>query len=106
MTELQLEQQNIPGPSPLRIFLIKTVIVTTAVIVSLFVAITLVENYLDDEAQLLQGGPLFWRNVEYKLYGLADSPDLPPEQKKRVIESLKKLSLKYRPYFDAISKPN
>jgi hypothetical protein len=39
--------------------------------------------------------------VERKVDALANANDLPPEKKAKIIASLKKLSVKYRPYFDA-----
>jgi hypothetical protein len=40
--------------------------------------------------------------MELKLYRLADEPDLPPEKKKKIVDALRKLSTKYRPYFEAL----
>jgi hypothetical protein len=34
---------------------------------------------------------------------LADEPDLPPEKKKKIVDALHKLSIKYKPYVDALS---
>jgi hypothetical protein len=41
--------------------------------------------------------------VEKKLYKLADEPDLPPAKKAAVMSALTKLSVKYRPYLDALA---
>jgi hypothetical protein len=34
---------------------------------------------------------------------LADEPDLPPEKKKKIVDALHRLSIKYKPYVDALS---
>jgi hypothetical protein len=56
---------------------------------------------LPGAAALLKGGPAFWERVEGKLYRLADEPDLSPEKKQKIINALRKLSAKYKPYLDA-----
>jgi hypothetical protein len=34
---------------------------------------------------------------------LADEPDLSSEKKKKIIDALRKLSSKYKPYFEAVA---
>jgi hypothetical protein len=53
----------------------------------------------------LKGAPAFWSAMEYKLYKLADAPDMPPEQKK-IIDALHRLSAKYKPFVDALAGDN
>jgi hypothetical protein len=53
----------------------------------------------------LKGAPAFWSAMEYKLYKLADAPDMPPEQKK-IIDALHRLSVKYKPFVDALAGDN
>jgi hypothetical protein len=47
--------------------------------------------------------PAFWGRIETKLYSLADEPDLPPEKKKKIMDALHRLSIKYKPHVDALS---
>jgi len=54
---------------------------------------------------MLKGGPAFWSMMEYKLYRLADAPDMPPEQKK-IVDALHRLLVKYRPFVDALAGDN
>jgi hypothetical protein len=44
--------------------------------------------------------------MEYKLYKLPDAPDMPPEQKKKIIDALHRLSVKYKPFVDALAGDN
>jgi hypothetical protein len=92
--------------SPIQIFCVKAVIVTAAALALLYVADLVIESSIRRQAeslQILQGGPAFWRNAENKLLALADEPDISPEKKKKILDALRKLSSKYKPYFDALS---
>jgi hypothetical protein len=92
--------------SPIQIFCMKVVIVTAAALVIFYVADLVIESSIRRQAeslQILQGGPAFWRNAENKLFSLADEPDIAPEKKKKILDTLRKLSSKYKPYFDALS---
>jgi hypothetical protein len=60
-------------------------------------------NTQKENLTFLRGGRAFWANVEQKLYSLADEQDIEPERKKKVVEALRKLSLRYRPYFQALN---
>jgi hypothetical protein len=41
--------------------------------------------------------------MEGKLYKLASAPDLPPEKKEKIVNALRTLSVRYKPYVDAIA---
>jgi len=56
-----------------------------------------------DELAILKGGPAFWGAMEDKLYKLAEAPDLPPAKKEKVVNAQRSLSLRYKPYVDAIA---
>jgi hypothetical protein len=91
--------------SPLQIFLVKVAIVTAAIVVILYCASYFFESFIAgkaDQLTFLKGGAAFWGRVETKLYSLADEPDVPPEKKKKIIDALHKLSIKYKPYVDAL----
>jgi hypothetical protein len=76
--------------SPIQIFCVKVVIVTAAALAMFYVADLVIESSI-------------WRNAENKLLALADEPDISPEKKKKILDALRKLSSKYKPYFDALS---
>jgi hypothetical protein len=82
--------------SGLKIFIVKVFVVTWAVVIVGFLAAFWIED-------MFKGGHEFWGKVEMKLHRIADAPDLPPQKKAEIIASLKKLSAKYRPYFDALN---
>ena len=92
--------------SPFQIFCTKVVVVTAAALVMFYFADAVIESSIRSQAeslQILQGGPAFWRNAESKLFALADEPDMSPEKKKKILDALRKLSSKYKPYFDALN---
>jgi hypothetical protein len=88
----------------LEIFFIKLGGITTAAVV-FFVCSTLVLQSLIDsrieDMPVLKGGHVFWDAAEKKLDAFANGPDLPPEKKAKIIATIKKISDRYRPYFDA-----
>jgi hypothetical protein len=95
--------------SPLQTFFAKVAIVTGAVLVLVYVTTSVATSFVDAQAQQLNqqlkaitGGPAFWSAIEQKLYALADAPDVAPEKKKKIIDSLRRLSIKYKPYIDAL----
>src|SRR4051812_18251581 len=106
MIETEATASDDKPNSPLQIFFAKVAAVTVAVLVVLYAVSVYVESFVEDRASLFKGGPAFWGNVENKLYKLADDPDLPPEKKKRIVEALRKLSSKYKPYIEAINGDN
>ncbi|MEI6572477.1 MAG: hypothetical protein WCO61_02910 [Alphaproteobacteria bacterium] len=82
--------------SPIQLFFLKTLIVAGAFFsVFLLMVFWLNANF--------QAGPAFWGKVEEQLYRVADEPDLPPEKKEKLINALKKIGEKYKPYIDALS---
>jgi hypothetical protein len=91
--------------SPLQVFFAKVAIVTAAILVILYGAGYFVTSYIESQQErfaVLKGGPAFWSIMETKLYKLADEPDLSSEKKKKIIDALRKLSSKYKPYFEAV----
>ena len=95
--------------SPLQIFFFKVGIVTAAIVVILYASGYFLEAFITRQAEqlsMLKGGPAFWSMAEYKLYRLADAPDMPPEQKKKIIDALHRLSVKYKPFVDALAGDN
>jgi hypothetical protein len=92
--------------TPLQIFFFKVGIVTAAVVVVLYASGFFLEAFIArqaDQIAVLKGGPAFWSTLEYKLYKLADAPDMPPEEKKKIIDALRRLSTKYKPFVDALA---
>jgi hypothetical protein len=92
--------------SPLQIFFVKVATVTAAIVVILYCASYFFESFIAskvDQLTFLKGGAVFWGRVETKLYSLADEPDVPPEKKKKIIDALHKLAVKYKPYVDALN---
>ena len=95
-----------PAPSPLTIFFVKLAAITCASLVFFYVTFSLVTGFIEqkaDELAILKGGPAFWGEMEGKLYKLASAPDLPPEKKEKIVNALRTLSLRYKPYVDAIA---
>ena len=95
--------------SPLQLFAAKVAMVTAAILVILFGASLFIVSTIENEKEqlaILKGGPAFWGTMERKLYKLADEPDLPPEKKQKILNALRKLSTKYKPYQDAIAGEN
>jgi hypothetical protein len=105
MSESELEVANVHEFSPLQVFFAKVAIVTVAVLIILYCASYFIESFIaskTESLQMLKGGPAFWGIIEHKLYVLADEPDLPAEKKKKIVDALRRLSSKYKPYFDAL----
>jgi hypothetical protein len=88
------------------LFVIKTVIVCAAIVVSSVVML----DYLDDfigrrmehmEATLrpFMGGKQFWSRIEEELGKQADpASDLSPEQKRKILSQIKIISDRWRPF--------
>jgi hypothetical protein len=96
--------------SPLQTFFAKVAIVTGAFLITAYFVSSLAVSFATSQMEkfasqmdrlALKGGPAFWGAMETKLYALADAPDLPPEKKKKIIDAIHKLSVKYKPYVDA-----
>jgi hypothetical protein len=104
------EQEQDFSLSPLQTFFAKVAIVTGAFLIAAYfvsaLAVSFATSQMEKVAEqldrlALKGGPAFWGSMETKLYALADAPDLPPEKKKKIIDAIQKLSVKYKPYVDA-----
>ena len=109
MSENELMVAEDKPLSPLQIFFAKVAIVTAAILVILYGAGYFITSYVESQQErfaVLKGGPAFWGTIETKLYRLADEPDLSPEKKKKIVDALRKLSFKYKPYFEAIAGDN
>jgi hypothetical protein len=50
-----------------------------------------------------RGGPQFWGKIEQKLDRAADvSSDLPPEKKQKLINDVRVIVARWRPFIDAV----
>jgi peptidoglycan/LPS O-acetylase OafA/YrhL len=103
MTEVNAKAQAKPL-SVLQIFVVKVAAVLVAACLFLAFAISYVRSELEDPG-IFKGGPAFWQEVENKLYKLADAKDLPEEKKAKILEALRKVSVKYGPYIEALTPP-
>jgi hypothetical protein len=91
--------------SPLQIFFVKAAIITGAIVVVFYFAGIFLQSAIASKAEqltFLKGGPVFWEQMERKLYTFADQPDMPPEKKQKIIDALKRISVKYKPFVDAL----
>jgi hypothetical protein len=91
--------------SPLQIFFVKAVIITAAIIAVLWCSAYFLQAAIATKAEqltFLKGGPVFWEQMERKLYTFADQPDMPPEKKQKIIDALRKISVKYKPFVEAL----
>ena len=64
--------------SPLQIFFVKAVIIAGAVIAVLWCAGYFLQAAITAKAEqitILKGGPVFWEQMERKLYTFADTPE-------------------------------
>jgi hypothetical protein len=102
-TETMPEEDSRPL-TPLEIFFVKLGGITTAAIVLLVCSVLFLQSLIEskmDELSFLKGGHVFWENVEKKVDAFANGNDIPPERKAKIIESIKKIADRYRPYFEA-----
>ena len=99
----------------LKIFAVKTCLVA---IVTIFVALWLIESVantiresfvytmaeLRETAQLVpRGGKQFWGKIEQELDHAADvSTDLPPEKKQKLINDVRVIVARWKPFIDAV----
>jgi hypothetical protein len=91
--------------SPLQIFFVKAVVITAAIVIVLYFAGYFLQVAIASKAEqltFLKGGPVFWEQMEHKLYTFADQPDMPPEKKQKIIDALRRISTKYKPFIDAL----
>jgi hypothetical protein len=98
--------QSTQGISPLTAFFVKLAAITGVLLLSFYIVFTLVTSFIEEkmeELAILKGGPAFWATAEEKLYKLAAAPDLPPEKKEKIVNALRTLSQRYKPYVDALA---
>jgi hypothetical protein len=91
--------------SSLQYFLAKVAIVTAALLIAFHIVWSAIDSFLTAKAEqlsVLKGGPAFWGSLERQLYKLADAPEMPLEQKQKIIDALHRVALKYRPYLEAL----
>lgn len=101
---MELKKTEAPPPTRLETFLLKVGIITAAAMIFFYFTAYIANSYISAQLDALgglKGGKAFWLKAETKLHSLADEPDLPAEQKARILNSLKKLSDRYRPYLEA-----
>lgn len=103
-TEKSHERHSQRNLSPLQLLLIKAILMTFSRLLFVYGSMALVVSAIDEKIKPLTGGPAFWRSAEEKLHQLAAAPDLPPEKKERIGQSLRAISAKYRPYIDALKE--
>ena len=90
--------------TPLEIFFIKLSGITAAAIVFMVCCALALQSLIEskiEEMPFLKGGRAFWESVEQKINSFANENDIPPEKKARIIASIRKISDRYRPYFEA-----
>ncbi|HET6839699.1 MAG TPA: hypothetical protein VFH41_08170 [Bradyrhizobium sp.] len=90
--------------TPLEIFFIKLSGVTVAAIVFFVCSALALQSLIEskiEEMPFLKGGHVFWEAVEKKVDAFANGNDIPPEKKAKIVASIKKISDRYRPYFEA-----
>jgi hypothetical protein len=91
--------------SPIQIFFVKVVVITAAIVVALYFAGYFLQAAIASKAEqltFLKGGPVFWEQMERELYTFADQPDMPAEKKQKIIDALRKIAVKYKPFVDAL----
>ena len=98
----------------LKLFAIKTGVVA---IVTVFAALWIIDSVantvresvvytmaeLHEQVQFPLGGKQFWGKIEQELDHLADaSSDLPPEKKQKLINDVRLIVARWRPFIDAV----
>jgi hypothetical protein len=96
------------GLGPIRHFLLKTVIVCLAIIVSGWIMLSLLDDLVTRRMEQLErtvraataiGGNQFWSKLEGELDRLADpKTDLTPEKKQKILSQIKVISDRWRPF--------
>jgi hypothetical protein len=84
--------------------LIGSVTLTVVSYIGIQLAIWSITSSIEEKYPVMHGGPSFWREVEVSLIAFANQPDMDEAKKKRVIEALRKLSKKYRPFIEALNE--
>jgi hypothetical protein len=101
--------------SGLALFAIKTCIVAAVIVVSTIIVANAVIDSVEGStartmdkfrAQWLQtpiGGTQFWSKVEHELDRAADpKSDLPPEQKQKLVNDVRVIVARWRPFIEAV----
>jgi hypothetical protein len=93
---------------PIGQFLIKTVIVAAAIVVSAWILLDILDDFADRRMQQVQqtmqsytklGGRQFWTKLENQLDQLADpKSDLPPEKKAKILAQIKVVADRWGPF--------
>jgi uncharacterized membrane protein len=93
---------------PIGHFLVKTVIVFGAILVSAWIMLDLLDDFADRRMKQFEqtlrsatslGGRQFWTKLENQLGELADPrADLPPEKKQKILSQIKVISDRWRPF--------
>ena len=93
---------------PIGHFLVKTVIVAGALLVSAWIMLDLLDDFADRRMKQFEqtlrsatslGGRQFWTKLENQLAELADPrADLPPEKKQKILSQIKVISDRWRPF--------
>jgi len=96
------------GLGPIGRFLLKTVIVCAAIIVSGWIMLDLLDDFATRRMEQLErtvraataiGGNRFWTKLEGELDRLADPrTDVSPEKKQKILSQIKVISDRWRPF--------
>jgi hypothetical protein len=98
------------GLGPIGRFLIKTVIVCAAIVVSGWILLDLLDDFATRRMEQVEqtvraatslGGHRFWTKLESELDRLADPrADLSPEKKQKILSQIKAVSDRWRPFLE------
>ena len=96
------------GLGPIGLFLIKTVIVSAAIVLSFWILLDVVDGFATRRMEQLErtvraatsvGGRQFWTKLEGQLDKLADArTDFPPEKKAKILSQIRAISDRWRPF--------
>jgi hypothetical protein len=96
------------GLGPIGLFLIKTVIVSVAIVLSAWILLGVLDDFVTRRMEQVErtvraatsiGGRQFWTKLEAELDKLADPRmDLPPEKKAKILSQIRAVSDRWRPF--------
>jgi hypothetical protein len=108
MSQESTSQSTESGLGPVGLFLLKTVIVCAAIIVSGRIMLDLLDDFAVRRMEQVErtvraatviGGNRFWTKLEGELDRLADpNTDLSPEKKQKILSQIKIISDRWRPF--------
>jgi hypothetical protein len=108
MSQESTSQSTESGLGPVGLFLLKTVIVCAAIIVSGRIMLELLDDFAVRRMEQVErtvraatviGGNRFWTKLESELDRLADpKTDLSPEKKQKILSQIKIISDRWRPF--------